>query len=340
MAAAIGALCTGLPASTSAHPGSALLVGVPLLRQQHSLTCEASATSMATRAQVSERQIMGTLPRNPNPNLGFRGNPDGQQGKRLVDYGVYAQPLHRVMAQYGYRSEVIMYGTDDAIRSYVDRGWPVVVWVTYQLQRAAPRLGIANGEPFLLVPYEHALTVVGYQSGAVIAHDPWTAKRVAYDWRNFNRAWGYFGDMALAVEPCPPPSPVTNGTVTALSAESVTWSWDRPANAARFNLTVILHGKVDRVVYQGQQPATQFTLSAPGAGKRYEIDITSVSPCGTTSDPYKLWTLIPKMAPSPTPTPTPGEGTVRGTVTPGPTVTATPSATPPNPKATPTPGPK
>jgi len=329
-------LATGLPDSTSAHPGSAYLPGVPLLRQQHPLTCEASATSMATREQLTEGQIMAALPRNPNPNLGFRGNPNGVQGQKLVDYGVYAMPLQKAMLRYGYRTDVVMYGNDGVLRSYIDQGWPVVVWVTYALKYATPRLQMANGTQFFLVPWEHTVTVVGYTGASVIANDPWTANRVAYGWKDFNRAWGYFANMALAVEPCPLPAPVSS-LDARFSPTSVTWSWGRAAHATSYDVTVLRLGTTVQVVYEGRQQATQFTLAAPSPGKRYEIDVTSVSPCGGTASPQRLAVKIPRAIP--TPTATPPEGTVTPPSTPGPSPTTPVSTAVPRSTVTATPSP-
>src|SRR5947209_1004740 len=110
------------PSTSSAARARVILQGFPALKQQHELTCEASAASMATRGLVTEEQLMSVMPRRANPNLGFRGNPDGLQGTKLVDYGVYAQPVHVALAKYGYNSDVLLYSSDDTIRSYLNRG--------------------------------------------------------------------------------------------------------------------------------------------------------------------------------------------------------------------------
>lgn len=331
----LATLFTGLPATTSASPSKAFLPGFPLLRQQHSLTCESSAASMATRGRVSERQIMGTMVRNPNPNLGFRGNPDGQQGKKLVDYGVYAEPVHQVLLRYGYRSDVLMYQGYGAIMSYINRGWPVIAWITYALQPAQPRLVWASGLPVFLVPHEHAVLIVGYDMTSVMANDPWTGKRVTYDWGNFDRAWSYFDNMALAVEPCPAPLPVSNLHVTNLATTGITWSWSPGANASRYQVTVILQGNQDQVVYRGVQRSTQFTLAGPGSGAVYSIVVRSLSPCGAMSSPRQLTYQTPSRLPPPPPTETPtpsAEATI--TLTASTTPSARTTAVAPTPSAT------
>lgn len=323
-----------------AHAGSRLLEGFPLLKQQHPLTCESSAASMGTRGRVTEAQIMAAMPRNPNPNLGFRGNPDGVQGTKLVDYGVYASPVHRALVRFGYQSDILTYAGDGTLRSYLDQGWPVVAWITYRAQPAQPRLAWANGTQFFLVPHEHAVLVVGYDARSVTANDPWTASRARYDWRSFNRAWGYFGDMALAVEPCPAPQPVTGLRVAFVSSEGLRWTWHAGANAVEYHVRVTRIERHNRTLFDGTQTARSFELTQLAPGGRYEIAVQSISSCNGTSSAQRLWVQLPAVLP--TPVGTPPEGTVppSGTPlpTPGGTVTPVPSrTTSPAASATPTP---
>lgn len=321
------AALTGFPRSTSASP-LVLLPGFPTLRQQHSLTCESSAASMGTRGALSESQIMSAIPRNPDPNLGFRGNPDGEQGRALVDYGVYAAPVQRALAHFDYHSEVVSYGNDSMLRSYVNQGWPVLVWVTYRLQPAVPRLAQHLGVQFILVPHEHALLLVGYDRGTIIANDPWTGTEVRYSWRDFNRSWGYFGNMALAIEPCLMPSPVPSIRLRSVSSAGITWSWKPGRYAARYAVTVTQVDGTRRVaVYQTVQTASRLTIADPVAGAQYEISVQAQSACGGTAGTRRLLVQLPDILATPTPTPAP-EGTLVVTTTPTPTSTPSPSASP------------
>jgi uncharacterized protein YvpB len=288
---------------------------------------------MGTRGLITEAQLMADMPRNPNPNLGFRGDPDGQDNPGLTNYGVYAAPLHRALLQYEYNSDVVLYGTDGTIRSYLNRGWPVVVWVTYALKRATPRLTMTNGVQYFLVPHEHALLAVGYDGRTILANDPWTGSMVRYYWRDFNRAWGYFGNMALAIEPCAMAQPVPSVRLSSVSTSQVTWSWARARNASRYQVT-ITRVRQNLVVYQGTTNDLNYTLASPAPGGTYEIDVASISGCGDLATPFRLVVKIPRSLGGATPTPTPqGERTV--VVTPTPTSTVSPTAT-----STPTPGAK
>jgi uncharacterized protein YvpB len=316
----LSAVLTGSPPHAAAQPY--VLSGFPLLRQQHQLTCEASAASMGTRGAIAESQIMAVLPHNANPNFGFRGNPNGYQHGALEDYGVYANPIHRALQRFGYASDVIMYGTDDQIAGYIAKGWPVVVWVTYQLRKEEPRLVQANGVQFVLVPWEHAVLVVGYGAQTLVANDPWTKQRVRYSWGQFNRAWGYFGNMALAIAPCPMAQPVQSIRQSALSTAMVKWSWKPAARAAHYRVQVTMRGNPDVVVYQQDQAARHITLTNPKPGAEYDISVQAVSACGVAATPTLYSTLLPAVLPTPTPSPSP---TPRPTSTP--TVTASATAT-------------
>mgnify|MGYP001821135218 CR=1 FL=1 len=52
-------------------------------QQSHNLSCESSAASMVARyhgVQLSEEEVLASLPASSNPHLGFRGNVDGPTG--------------------------------------------------------------------------------------------------------------------------------------------------------------------------------------------------------------------------------------------------------------------
>lgn len=254
---------------------------------------------------------MAVMPRNPNPNLGFRGNPNGQAGKKLIDYGVYAAPLQRALSGFGYQSDVMLYGNDAQLKGYLNRGRPIVAWITYALRPAVPRLAEANGMQFILVPSEHAVLLVGYDAGTVLANDPWTQQLVRYTWKAFNRSWGLFGDMALAMQPCPTPQSVGGVTVKATSAGSVTWSWKPAWGAARYRLMLTTGGTNRVVLHSGDQPTTRFTDDALKPGRSYVLTIASVAPCGLVSAGTTVWYVAPEAPPvTATPTATPAEATV------------------------------
>ncbi len=196
-----------VPASrpTTAQSGEGVLLsGVPAFQQSLPLSCESAALSMVTAyygRQVSEWVFIENMPYHPNPHRGFRGDMNGVFGG-TDDYGVYAEPLVPLLERYGFQAQVV-YAQDDAavLRSEIDRGRPVVVWMT-NMASVQPRLtGEYEGETFSLVPQEHVVVVYGYDQDWVYVADPGDGRYRAFAWDDFMRSWGYFDGMALLVSP-------------------------------------------------------------------------------------------------------------------------------------------
>ncbi|HNS52029.1 MAG TPA: C39 family peptidase [Anaerolineae bacterium] len=195
----LAARLDGLPGSAVLLPSAARIEVAPQ-KQAHNLSCESSAASMAAQyhgVDLTEAVILASLPPNDNPHLGFRGNVDGPTGG-IVDYGVYAGPVKAVLDARGL-SALPVSGGLDGIRAAIARGNPVIAWVTYQLAAATPVVETIGGAQVTLVPNQHVVVVTGYDAGGVSANDPWTGQEAYYLNADFERAMGYFGDMALEV---------------------------------------------------------------------------------------------------------------------------------------------
>ena len=150
--------------------------------------------------QVSEAQILASLPLDENPHKGFRGNVDGPYGG-LEDYGVYAEPIRQVLVDLGLVVEMFSGGAQE-IRGHLDQGRVLVAWITYDLQVQTPRsVMLDSGEAVTMVPYEHALLVVGYNSDGFWVNDPYTGTAKFYAESEFVRSLAYLGNMALVVGP-------------------------------------------------------------------------------------------------------------------------------------------
>ena len=182
-----------LPESTS--------LGVPLYRQSHTLSCEAATASMVAAffgVSLSEEEAIAALPRHENPNLGFRGDIDGPPGG-LDDYGVHAAPIQKLLIEHGLQANEIEGGLE-GIRSALEAGHPVIAWVTYRLWEKSPvNLELANGATITMVPYEHTVVVEGYTTKGLWALDPYDGERQLLLWADFERSWGYLGQMALEI---------------------------------------------------------------------------------------------------------------------------------------------
>ncbi len=173
--------------------GTSVLLPVPLLAQAHSLTCEAAAARMVAAylgKPVSEAWIQSRLGLDDNPHSGFRGNLDGEFGG-LANYGVYAEPIARVLRSLGLGVDV-RYNTSYAdLRAALDDGQPVIVWLS---QFPAPGYYDQPGG-YRLVPGEHTYVVVGYDDAGLVVNDPLNGGR-QFHVRAIPR-WELYNNMAL-----------------------------------------------------------------------------------------------------------------------------------------------
>ena len=176
---------------------------VPRYEQAHSLTCESSAASMAANfygVRLSEEEIIEALPRDENPNLGFRGRLDGASGG-LTDYGVYAEPIRKILTANGLETTYVEGGLA-GIKRALDRRHPVIAWVTYRLRVQQPvEIALSTGQKVKMVNYEHTVVVTGYNQEGFWVNDPYDGQEHFYKSTDFARAFGYLDNMALEVAP-------------------------------------------------------------------------------------------------------------------------------------------
>ncbi len=205
-ASAYATLAAATPSPGSTYldrPPLALVLDVPIYKQQHSLGCESTAAAMAANYHhvgVGEQDILDALPRNENPHLGFRGNVDGPYGG-TDDYGVYAGPIRQVLTRMGLNVQHLKGGLDE-IKTHLRQGWPVIAWVTYGLQaQTAKQVVMPDDQMVTLVPYEHTVLIVGYNRDGVWVNDPYAGTQDFYPEGEFLRSFAYLGNMALVVGP-------------------------------------------------------------------------------------------------------------------------------------------
>ena len=176
---------------------------VPRYEQAHSLTCESSAASMAANfygVRLSEEEIIEALPRDENPNLGFRGRLDGVSGG-LTDYGVYAEPIREILTANGLETTYVEGGLA-GIKRALDRRHPVIAWVTYRLRVQQPvEIALSTGQEVKMVNYEHTVVVTGYNQEGFWVNDPYDGQEYFYKSTDLARAFGYLDNMALEVAP-------------------------------------------------------------------------------------------------------------------------------------------
>lgn len=178
-----------------------LILPVPAFRQERNLSCEASAAAMAASyfgVALPERQIVAELPRDPNPHKGFRGNIDGLFGW-IDDYGVYAEPIAKILTKHGLKAEVVYDLSLESLRKALAQDKLVVAWITLFTSPQKPILRDINGAKVNLVPSEHTVVVKGYDQRGVFVNDPATGRGGYYSNEDFLRASGYFSGMAVVV---------------------------------------------------------------------------------------------------------------------------------------------
>ncbi len=169
-----------------------VISGVTFYYQDHPLSCEEAATSMALTHQgifVSQDQILAELgaDRRPmyrdasgrvrwgNPYETFVGNVNGSESN-FTGYGTYYPPLVRIARAHGAR--LIAYGSMSAATIYarVIAGHPVVAFATWDWAWH-PRHDYLSFDgqwiPFIgPVQASHVYTVVGVSPSSVLINDP------------------------------------------------------------------------------------------------------------------------------------------------------------------------
>ncbi len=198
---------TNAPAPAPAASSSALNVsvsGIPLYRQQQTLTCEETAAAMALRAALSEAQIVKAMPRSDNPFAGIRGSTNYPIYGGLTNYGTYAQGLQKGLAALG-RGSTVLYGQayadfKNTVIANLKAGKAVIWWTSWRQTYQTPRSVNTSGGAVRLVPYEHTVVIVGATDWGVRYLDPYDGTTRSTSWGDFQRTSGYFGNMALIVQ--------------------------------------------------------------------------------------------------------------------------------------------
>ena len=169
-----------------------VISGVTFYYQDHPLSCEEAATSMALTHQgvfVSQDQILADIgaDRRPmyvdgqgrvrwgNPYETFVGNVNGSESN-YTGFGTYYPPLVRLAKAHG--ASVIAYGSMSAATVYarVIAGHPVVAFATWDWQWHPRRDYLSfDGQwiPWIGPVYaSHVYTVVGVSPSQVLVNDP------------------------------------------------------------------------------------------------------------------------------------------------------------------------
>jgi uncharacterized protein YvpB len=169
-----------------------IISGVSFIYQNHPLSCEEAATSMAMTHQgiyVSQDQILAELgaDRRPmyvdgagrvrwgNPYETFVGNVNGSESN-YTGFGTFYPPLVRIAKAHG--ATILAYGSmsADTIYARVIAGHPVVAFATWDWGWHPRRDYLSFDGQWIpwIGPYHasHVYTVVGISPGSVLINDP------------------------------------------------------------------------------------------------------------------------------------------------------------------------
>ena len=196
------------------------VLSVPVILQELPLSCETAAMRMVLAGILGtapdEQELLACLPRNPNPYLGFRGDPAGYNhyadgSINWDNYGVYAPALAETLNRCAlgetgrFQAVAQTNVTYQQVAEAVLDGYPVIVWVAKRSGVEVTTVDTEQG-PVQLVFGEHVWVVVGYhEDGTFEIHDPYPQKNGSQTLlvSSFPN-WKLFDGMAVFVRPREP----------------------------------------------------------------------------------------------------------------------------------------
>ncbi len=192
------------PVQAQELPEKAVLEKFPAFGQWYNLSCEYSATRIITAywgREINDTQFINMIPFHSNPHLGFRGNINGPFGGTW-DYGIYAEPIARVLEERGFKTKLLAGGAE-SLKRELALGRPVQVWVIAGMGWGTPYSVTYEGLDFKLAGGEHSIVIYGYDKQGVYVSDPAYGSLDYYSWDSFLRSWSYFDNMAMSIWPAP-----------------------------------------------------------------------------------------------------------------------------------------
>ncbi len=204
-------------AAPTATPSSKVLLRVPILRQQHALSCEAAALRMALATfglQLPEDELLASLARDPTPRKVVDGNvqwgdPDvgfvgAWDGVFLQDgYGVYEKPIADLAMSLGYQA--VRHGRNvdpGQLYAALREGYPSIVWMPYDLTvKGRGSWTTPAGKKIPYVVTEHAVVLAGIDVDGVYYADPMKSAFQRAPFAAFEKALAELGSRYVTVRP-------------------------------------------------------------------------------------------------------------------------------------------
>jgi len=206
---------TATTTSTPTPPATRVL-SVPVILQELPLSCEFAGMRMVLFAVLgtapSEEELLDCMPRNPNPYLGFRGDPAGYNvladgSINWENYGAYApvvaETLNKCVFEPSgeqFRAVAVSNASYQQVADAVLDGYPVIVWVAKRKKAITTDIDTPHGSVPLIFG-EHVWVVVGYhEDGTFDVHDPYPQKSGVQTFRVSSfPSWDLFDRMAVFI---------------------------------------------------------------------------------------------------------------------------------------------
>lgn len=187
-----------------AYPSSFYIKGVTGHVQVYELSCEASAAvdwANFFGKTIYEFNFQNELPVSDNPDIGYVGDPttDGWGQIPPYSYGVHADPVAKLLLEYGLPAESRKNYSLDALREKISQSKPVIVWIIGNMEYSVPvEFTDSQGRKTIVAPYEHVVIVTGYDQHTI----RYMTNGRYYDVPNevFLTSWGVLGNMAVIHE--------------------------------------------------------------------------------------------------------------------------------------------
>ncbi len=174
-------------------PARASIDGFIGYAQSYNLDCETrSAIDFASYFgfKIDHYKFLTSLPKSDDPNEGFVGNYWDARGQLPpAGYGVYQEPVAELLREYGVPAVGYKNMSWERVKYEIASGRPVMIWVAGSTEVGTARYYTpANGNTTMVVPYQHTVVVLGYDSNSVTLQDG--GIRYTRDLNTFLASWG------------------------------------------------------------------------------------------------------------------------------------------------------
>jgi uncharacterized protein YvpB len=174
--------------------------GVVTYPQWFTLDCEArTAVDWAAffGYSIDNMEFLGRIPHSDNPDLGFVGRYDGQQGQLPPNsYGVHADPIANLLMEYGVSARAGKGFSWEDLKTEIASGRPVMAWVIYNTVPGNPiQYRDSQGNTTTVANFEHTIIVTGYTPNSVSISD--NGRYYERTLQVFLASWSALGNMAV-----------------------------------------------------------------------------------------------------------------------------------------------